>query len=426
MLDDLKTRSHGSPPSEGRQRRDRDTEKAPHIPSRKLIIRSIVAVLALVTVGVVYWLSTRSATDTSNTARPAPAAPQVTVSHPIQRQITEWNEYTGQFSAVDYVEIRARVSGYLTEVHFKDGQIVKTGDLLFVIDPRPYEAEMRQAEANLERDKAQLVRANLDLTRYAQLSGKGFAPRQQLDSARAAAEGAAATVKADEAALAQAKLNVEFTRITAPITGRISRREISIGNMVVGGSTSSSTLLTTITSLDPIYFYFDMSESDFLAYRRAVAAGLMKSDGDNAVPAAVKLSDEKDWTHEGRVDFLDNQIQRSSGTIRARAIFANPNLLITAGQFGRIRVPASAPHQAILIPDSAIVTDQSRKIVMTVKDDGTVEPRSIQPGPSYGGLRIVRDGLGPNDTIIIDGLMRVRPGVKVKPQLGKIEIAEHP
>lgn len=426
MSEESRAHRRGWSPSQGRRSRDRGAEDMRAAPSRKLIVRSIVAVLALVTLGAVYWLATRPTTGAGTAAPAAPAAPLVTVSHPIQQRIVEWNEYTGQFSAVDYVEVRARVGGYLTEVHFEDGQIVKAGDPLFVIDPRPYEADMRQAEANLERDKAQLVRANLDLARYAELAKKKFAPQQQFESARATAQGAAATVKADEAALAQAKLNVEFTRVVAPVTGRVSRREISVGNLVVGGSTGSTTLLTTIVSLDPIYFYFDMSESDFLAYQRAVAAGLMKSDHDNVIPAAVKLSDEKDWSREGHLDFLDNQIQRSSGTIRARAIFANPNLLITSGQFGRIRVPTSAPHQAILIPDSAIVTDQSRKIVMTVKDDGTVEPRAIQPGPIYEGLRIVRDGLGPNDTIIIDGLMRVRPGVKVRPQPGKIEIAEHP
>ncbi len=357
---------------------------------------------------------------------PPAAPPAVTVSHPLEREIVEWDEYTGQFAAVEYVEVRARVSGYLTEIHFEDGQFVKKGDLLFVIDPRPFEADLQQAEANLERDKAQVVRANLDLTRYSVLAKKEFAPEQQLEHARATAEGAIATVKADEAAVEQAKLNLEFTHVTAAVDGRIGSHQVSLGNLIVGGSTGALTLLTTIVSLDPIYFNFDMSESDYLGYQRAVQTGLMTAERDHAVPAYVRLVDEKGWPHEGHMDFIDNQINRGAGTIRARAIFPNASHLLTPGEFGRIRVPGSEPHQAILIPDAAIVSDQSRKIVMTVSADGTVAPRVIRPGPTYEGLRIVRDGLAANDTIIINGLVRARPGAKVTPQPGKIEVEPEP
>jgi len=359
-------------------------------------------------------------------AQSAPPPPPVTVSHPLEREIVEWDEYTGQFAAVEYVEVRARVSGYLTQIHFQDGQLVKKGDLLFVIDPRPFQADLDQAQANLERDKAQVVSANLDLARYSELAKKEFAPQQQLEHARATAEGAIATVKADEAAIAQAKLNLEFTHVMAPVGGRISSHQVSIGNLVVGGSTGTLTLLTTIVSLDPIYFTFDMSESDYLGYQRALEKGLMTTAQDSAVPAYVRLADERGWPHEGHVDFIDNQINGGSGTIRARAVFTNPSLLLTPGLFGRIRVPGSEPHQAILIPDSAIVSDQSRKLVMTVAADGTVAAREIRPGPTFEGLRIVRSGLGAADTIVINGLLRARAGTKVTPQAGTIATEAEP
>ena len=360
-------------------------------------------------------------------AQSQPAAPPaVTVSHPLEREVVEWDEYTGQFAAVEYVELRARVSGYLTEIHFEDGQFVKKGDLLFVIDPRPFEADLQQAEANLERDKAQVVRANLDLTRYSVLAQKEFAPQQQLEQARATAQGAVATVKADEAAVVQAKLNLEFTHISAPVGGRIGSHQVSLGNLILGGTSGSLTLLTTIVSLDPIWFNFDMSESDYLSYQRAVQAGLLKSASDGTVTSFVRLADETGWPHEGHLDFIDNQLDRGAGTIRARAVFANASHLLTPGEFGRIRVPGSEPHQAILIPDAAVVTDQSRKIVMTVGADGTVAPRVIRPGPTYEGLRIVRDGLAAADTIVINGLVRARPGAKVTPQPGKIEAEPEP
>jgi RND family efflux transporter MFP subunit len=397
-------------------------------PSRNPIVRWVAAILILAAIGAGYWYETRPRPASPDHAAPvhASAPPAVTVSHPITRRIVDWYEYTGQFSAVDQVDVRARVSGYLDEIHFVDGQMVRQGDLLFVIDPRPFEADLRQAQATLERDKAQVVRANLDLPRYAELARKNFATQQQYEAARATAEAAAATARGDEAALAQARLNLGFTRSTAPISGRIGRHLVGVGNLVVGGAVPGITLLTTIVSLDPIQFYFDMSEADFLAFQRAVARGELKSALSGSVRVFLNLEDEKTWPHEGRLDFVNNQIDVGSGTIRARAAFPNPKLLITPGQFGRVRVPASAPHDAILIPDSAIVSDQSRKIVMTVRPDGTVVPRAIEPGPAAFGLRIVRSGLTSADEIIIDGLPRARPGAKVKPEPGKIVPAEEP
>lgn len=352
----------------------------------------------------------------------AQAPPVVTVSTPLQKEITEWDEFTGQFAAVDYVEVRARVSGYLTEIHFEDGQLVKQGDLLFVIDPRPYEATLAAAQAQLGQGNAQLDLAQRQLERSSELKTKGFEPVVNYDQRVSELKVAAAAVESAKAAIRSAELNVEFTQIKAAISGRISNHLVSVGNLVSGGEGSGTTLLTTIVSLDPIYFNFDMSEEDYLAYQRATQKGLMKSTRDQSVPVALHLTDENGWPHEGKLNFVDNQVDRSSGTIRVRAEFPNAGFFLTPGQFGRIRIPGSEPYQAILVPDAALVTDQSRKEVMVVRDDGTVEPRVVRVGPIYDNLRIIRSGLAATDRIVIDGLLRARPGAKVTPQPGKIQL----
>ena len=322
--------------------------------------------------------------------------PPVTVSHPLQKEITEWDEFTGQFQAVDFVEIRARVSGWLNEIHFTDGQIVHKGDLLFVIDPRPYEIQLATA--------------------------KDFLAQSTYDQRVQQQRSAAASVESGKAAVRDAELNLEFTRVTAPVTGRISTHQISAGNLITGGgATGPGTLLTTIVSLDPVWFVFDMSEGDYLTYQRAVASGKLTSTRDGHVPVGARLTDETDWSRTGVLDFIDNQVDRGAGTIRARATFANPGYFITPGQFGRIRVPGSEPHQALLLPDEAILTDQSTKIVMTVTADGTIVPKPVHPGPLFDGLRVVRDGLQPDDDVVINGLMRVKPGAKVTAQPGQIK-----
>ena len=350
------------------------------------------------------------------------APPAVTVSTPLQKEITEWDEFTGQFAAVDYIEVRARVSGYLTEIHFQDGQLVKQGDLLFVIDPRPYEATLAVARAQLGQSTAQMDLAQRQLERSAELRKKDFEPASSYDQRVSELKVAAAAVESAKATIRSGELNVEFTRITAAVTGRISNHLVSIGNLVSGGDSGNTTLLTTIVSLNPIYFNLDMSEADFLAYQRASEKGLMKSTRDAAVPVALHLNDEKGWPHQGQLNFVDNRVDRSSGTIRVRAVFPNPDFFLTPGQFGRIRIPGSEPYQAILVPDAAVVTDQSRKIVMTVRDDGTIEPKVVRTGPTYDNLRIIRSGLAATDRIVIDGLVRARPGAKVTPQPGKIEL----
>ena len=356
---------------------------------------------------------------------PAPP-PAVTVSQPIRRELAEWDEYTGQFAAKEYVEIRARVSGYLTEIHFEDGQIVKEGDLLFVIDPRPYEATLAAARAQLAQANAQVDLATQQLNRSAELRKKDFEPASNYDQRVSDLKVATAATESAKAAIRSAELNVGFTRITAPLAGRISNHQVSVGNLVSGSDSATTPALTTIVSLDPIYFYFDMSEGDYLTYQRATAAGKLDEARDSS-PVYVRLTDETEWPRRGLLNFIDNQVDRGAGTIRARATFANSDFFVTPGQFGRIRIAASERYNAILIPDGAVVTDQSRKVVMTVKDDGTVEPKVVRPGPmTDDGLRIIRSGIEPSDRVIINGLTRARPGGKVTPQPGKIETAAQP
>ena len=346
-------------------------------------------------------------------------APVVTVAQPLQREIVEYDEFTGQFEAVEFVEVRSRVSGYLQSALLKEGQIVTKGDLLFVIDPRPFEAQLASAKAQLAQASARLELANRQLARSGQLRKRDFVAESAYDERVQEQRVAAASVAIARAAIRTAELNLEFCRIVAPVDGRVGRREVSVGNLVAGGAATGNTLLTTIVSIDPIYFVFDMSESDFLAYQRAVQSGKLTSTR-KSVPVFARLTDEPKWPREGRLNFVDNRIDRTAGTIRVRAVFANKDGFLTPGQFGRIRLPGSDRYKALLIPDRAILTDQSNKIVMTVAKDGTVVPKRIRPGPIFDGLRIVRSGLAPDDRIIINGLIRARPGAKVTAQPGTI------
>jgi RND family efflux transporter MFP subunit len=350
------------------------------------------------------------------------APPAVTVATPLQREVVEYDEFTGQFAAVEYVELRSRVSGYLQSHHFEEGQIVRKGDLLFVIDPRPFEAALASVRAQLGQAQARVDLANQQLSRASQLRERDFVARSVYDERVQEQRVAAAAAEIARAAIKTAELDLEFSRILAPVDGRIGRREVSDGNLVSGGAGDGNTLLTTIVATDPIYFVFDMSELDFIAYQRAVQSGkLQPTRGPIAVFA--RLRDEPEWPREGTLDFVDNQVNRGAGTIRARAVFPNPDGFLTPGQFGRLRLPGSEPYKALLVPDSAVLTDQSQKIVMTVGADGVVTPKVVRPGPIYDGLRIVRSGLAPDDRIIINGLMRARPGGKVTPEPGEIKAA---
>jgi RND family efflux transporter MFP subunit len=347
----------------------------------------------------------------------APPPPEVTVAHPRAEKLVEWTEFTGRFEAVERVEVRARVSGYLKSVDFRDGQLVDKGEVLFLIDPRPFEVAYRSAEADRASAEAQVKLADLEFQRIADLAKSPAFSRAAYDQRLQEKEAAQASLASAQAAMAKARLDLDYTQINAAVSGRISDRRVDIGNLV-----TEETLLTTIVSLDPIYFVFDMSEADFLAYQRAVLAGELPSTRDRSTLVNVKLVDEDDWSRQGQMNFVDNVVDQGSGTVRARAEFRNPDHLIAPGQFGTIRIPGSPEYDAILIPDEAIVTDQSQKLVMTVTADNRIEPRVIRPGPTELGLRIVRRGLEPSDRIVINGLLRVRPGIEVTPQPGSIEL----
>jgi RND family efflux transporter MFP subunit len=348
---------------------------------------------------------------------PAPP-PQVTVAKPTKRLVTDHDEYVGRFVAVDAVEVRARVSGYLDAIHFKDGQLVKKGDLLFTIDRRPFEASLAQAEANLSQARANLAYAEADLQRGQGLVRGSTITQQTFDQRTQAKRVAEASVKAQEAALRQATLDLEFTELRAPVAGRIGDRRVSAGNLVTGGTSGSTTMLATITSIDPIRFEFTMDEASYL--RTVRLAGEAGGDRGTGLPVKLKLIDEPNFSHSGKTDFVDNAVDRASGTIRGRAEFANPDGTLTPGMFGRIQVPTGPASEAMLLPEVAVGTEQVRKFVLVVDDENVARPKFVTLGPIVEGLRVISAGLDPNDRVIVNGLMRARAGVKVAPQ----EVAE--
>jgi RND family efflux transporter MFP subunit len=389
---------------------------------RRVGVRVGVGIIALLAAGGGMVGLHRLRDTGTTTAAAAPPPPTVTVSAPLQRDVAASTTFTGQFSAVNHVEIRAQVSGYLSEIHFTDGQIVQQGDLLFVIDPRPYEIQLQQAMAQQQTAAAQLDLANKQLARNTELRRSDVVSADVLDQRVQQQRAAQAALEQAKAAIRAAQLNLEFSRVTAPISGRISEHRVSVGSLINGGpSAGASTLLTTIVSLDPIHLDFDMSEADYLRYQRFLQSQHADGDGDRAVN--VSLSDEKGWPRHGVLDFVDNELDRSSGTIHARATLANPDLFIAPGQFARLRLPMSAPRPVLLLPDAALTTDQSRKIVMTVAAGGTVVPKPVEIGALSDGLRVVTGGLTADDQVVINGLMRARPGAKVTPQPGTIAVA---
>jgi multidrug efflux system membrane fusion protein len=346
---------------------------------------------------------------------PAAAGPApVTVAQPTQRTVTDWDEFTGRFEAVEEVQVRARVGGFVNSVEFRDGAFVKAGDLLYVIDPRPFEAVATQADGQLADARAKAELAKRDLDRGLTLVETSAVSEQVVDQRRQALQAAHAAETVAEGALKAAQLNIEFTHVLAPLTGRVSRHLVSVGNLVQG-SEGSSTLLTSIVSLDPIYIYFDMDEATYLKNNRLYFEGKRPSSRDNKNPVQVALMGETKPSHDGAVDFLDNRLDNSTGTLRGRAIIPNKDFSILPGQFGRVRLIGSAPYDALLLPDSAIATDQSRKIVFVVKADDTVEARPVVLGPLDDGLRVIREGLKAEDRVIVDGLQRARVGSKVAP-----------
>ena len=347
----------------------------------------------------------------------APPPPAVTVAKPIKRSVTDYDEYVGRFAAINSVEVRARVSGYLDGVHFKDGQIVKQGDLLFTIDKRPFQNTLDQARANLAQAKSNLAFTEADYTRGQQLVHDKTITDQVFEQRAQAFRNAQASVSNNEAAVRQAELDIEFTELRAPVNGRIGDRRVSPGNLVTGGTAGNTTLLATIVSTDPIYFEFTFDEASFLRYERMSKTGNDVASRNAGVPVALELIDEQDFAHQGHMDFVDNAIDPSTGTIRGRAVFANPNNLFTPGMFARVQVAGSPPYDALLVPDAAIGTEQTRKFVLTVNADNTVVSKYVTLGQiTKDNLRVLKSGVGADDRIIVNGLMRARPGQKVTPQ----------
>lgn len=349
---------------------------------------------------------------------PPPAAP-VTVSKPVEKVVADFDEYVGRFVAIDYVEVRARVSGYLDKIQFTDGQLVQKDDVLFTIDRRPFEASLEQAKASREQAQANLLFAESDLKRGESLVKGTTITQQTFDQRTQAKNVAAAAVAAQTAAVRQTELDLQFTELKAPISGRIGDRRVSVGNLVAGGTGGTTSLLATIVSIDPIRFEFTIDEASYLRYLGVAATaknGLTSADRGMKSPVKLKLIDEKKFEHEGRIDFVDNVIDRSSGTIRLRAEFTNADGKLTPGMFGRIQVPSSPPATALLVPDTAVGTEQVRKFVYTVGKDNVATPKYVTLGPAVDGLRVVTTGLDKEDTIIVNGLMKIRPGAKVKPQ----------
>jgi RND family efflux transporter MFP subunit len=357
-----------------------------------------------------------SCSDSQNRAA-APPPPAVTVANPVKRTVTDQDEYVGRFVAIDSVEVRARLSGYLSDIHFQDGQLVKQGDLLFTIDRRPFQIVLDQARANLELARANLAFAVSDLARGQELLRNKTITEQIFEQRTQAKRVAEASVSAQEALVRSAELDLnEFTELRAPVAGRIGDRRVSVGNLVTGGTGGNTTLLATIVSTDPIRFEFTFDEAAYLRYQRLSNRGQDVTSREGGVYVSLQLIDESDFVHSGSLDFVDNVIDRASGTIRGRAVFSNPEGLFTPGMFARIRVPGSPAYPALLVPDVAIGSEQARKYVLVVDKDNVARPKYVVLGDTNGGLRIVKEGLAADDRVVVNGVARVRPGQKVTPE----------
>ena len=340
---------------------------------------------------------------------PAPPPPTVMVGHALSKPVADWDDYSGRFEAVDAVDVKPRVSGAIESVHFADGAAVAKGQLLFTIDPRPYAAQLAKAKADLARAKAGLANADAELRRSQSLAASQLVSQSVLELKTAAQLQATADVAAAEAAVETQTLNLSFTKVSAPIAGRVSWRRLAPGNLV----TADTTLLTTIVSEDPIRFVFNAPEGALLKYRR-------DAGGARTSPVEIRLADEAEYRFKGRMDFLDNEVDRSSGTIRARAIVPNPGGFLSPGVFGQLRLYTREPAPALLLPDQAIVTDQTRQVVYVVDTEGKIGQKDVKPGRLVEGLRVIRAGVTAADRVVISGMQRARPGRKVTVTEGEV------
>src|SRR5258707_1940015 len=367
------------------------------------------------------WLKYSPGASGSSTGAPPPALPHVVVSKPLIEDLDTRLGFLGQFSAVSQVELRAQVGGTLTGIFFKDGDIVRKGDLLFTIDPRPYEITLAEATAQIDVATAHLELADRQLDRAKDLEQSNAGSVENVDQRISDQRSARAAVEEAKARIRDAQFDLDHCQITAPFTGRMGTHLVSVGNLIAGSRTATSptTLLAMLVSLDPIYLDFDMSESDFLTYSKYSK----DLKGKHVQKVEVALGDDKQYARSGAFDFLDNVLDRSSGTIRARAAVPNTDLVLTPGQFARVRVVVAPPSPTLLVPDSAVLPDQSQHMVMTVSADGTVAPKRVEVGEIRDGLRVIRSGLAPSDRVIVDGLLHAAPGSKVSTQDGTIRHA---
>ena len=369
-----------------------------------------IAFIVVVLVGA--WLLLRG----HDAAPAAPPVPEVAVATPLQRQVTEWDDYIGRFEASRSVEVRPRVSGQITAVHFRDGEIVRRGQPLFTLDSRPYRAALAEAQAGVATASSDLVLAQSDLGRAQRLVAADAVAPSEIDAIKARVRAAQAAIAAARARVRARQLDVEFTTVRAPMSGRVSDRRVDPGNLVAAGDGPTATLLTTIKALDPIYFTFEGSEGLFLKAKRQGA--------DKGAPVAIRLQDESDYRWQGRLDFTDNGLDPRSGTMRARAVLRNPELFLTPGMFGNMRLASGGMVNALLVPDTAVQTDQTRKVLLVVGKDGTVAAKPVTLGPVVDGLRVIRSGISPTDRVVIQGTQSAIPGGKVKPRPGRIVPAQ--
>lgn len=396
--------------------RDEDATARQRFAARPLWQRAGLVVLPVALIGAAVGLFNR---ETPAVAAPPP--PAVTVATPLLREVTEWDDYVGRFEASNSVEVRPRVSGAVTAVHFADGAIVRKGQLLFTIDPRPFTVALAEARAGVASAASDLALAQADLDRANRLTADEAVSKSDVDRLTARVRAARAMLAAAQARVGARALDVQFTQVRAPITGRISDRKVDAGNLVSTGDAGGGTLLTTINALDPIYFSFDSSEALYLKGQRD-----RQQAGAAPQEVQIKLQDEADYSHAGRVDFTDNGVSATSGTIRARAVVANPDYFLAPGMFGNMRLAGGGTRRALLVPDAAVRTDQARKIVFVVGKDNTVVARPVTPGPLVGGLRSIRAGLSPADRVVIQGVQAIQPGAKVTQRAGRITTTAAP
>jgi RND family efflux transporter MFP subunit len=347
----------------------------------------------------------------------APPPTAVSVSCPVERYVTDYADFTARMAAVDSVEVRAHVWGYLDKVNFREGALVKKGDVLCEIDPRPYQALLNQAKAKVDQDQARLAYHEADYKRYQELTPMGAASKSDLDRVRADRGVDIANIAADEAEIASRQLDLDYTKVIAPVSGRVSRYVVTVGNLIQSGDQNGGTLLTTIESVDPMYAYFDVDEYTALRVRQLAREGKSNSPRDGGYPVALGLANEAGFPHQGTINFVDNRVNPKTGTIRLRGVFPNQDQVLLPGLFARVRSPVGRPHKALLVSDRALDTDQDQKILYVVNDKSEVVTRPVRVGAVHEGLREIIDGLNPGERVIVKGLQQVRPGNKVEPTL---------